>query len=253
MTLRRASTPGFTLIELLTSMVVGSLILLLAATMLGSSGEQYERVGGGVAAEREARAVLFQLGSDLSTAQFHQNGEFESSPLDWPADRLGFLCLQPADAQSESGRIGDLCAVHYYLTDLAVSGKTTRVLMRGFRESADTFRALREGELAPLFTPRDAIDEPIAFGVVSFEARPKTRDVDGNWVEWTADIGSAPEALDVRLVIARRDLAGRLRQPADWDGAGTTGHLLGQPSEAARNSNLEIYASRIRFGSHESH
>ena len=126
---------GFTLIELMFSMAIGSIILILAVTMLSSSGDGYERVGGSVASEREARALMTQLAADLSTAKFHENTLMEKSSAMWPADRIGFLSLQPAAAQTDAGRIGDLCAVNYYIKDLTIGGKTVRCLMRGFRES----------------------------------------------------------------------------------------------------------------------
>ena len=244
---------GFSLVELMTSMVIGSIILLLAATMLRSSGDGYERIGGGVSAEREARALISQLGSDLSTARFQKDVLFSKSDRAWQSDRIGFLTMQPAEAQSKEGRIGDLCAVNYYLKDLTIGGKTTRVLMRGFRESDETFRALREETVPRLFDARDSIDEPIAFGVVSFEARPKSRDKDGKWIDWSPSPTMAvpPEVVDLRIIVARRDFAGRLRRPADWDGDGGPGAVLGPPAEAHRNPNLEIYSSRIRFGRHE--
>ena len=46
---------GFTLIELMFSMAIGTIVLLLAATMLRTSGDGYERVGGNVA--RNVRRV----------------------------------------------------------------------------------------------------------------------------------------------------------------------------------------------------
>ena len=240
---------GFTLIELMCSMAIGAIILLLAATMLGSSGEGYERIGGTVASEREARALISQLTSDLSTARYHKEGVMEKSFVSWPRDRIGFFTLQPAQAQTEAGRIGDLCAVNYYIKDLSIGGRTVRCLMRGFRESSQTFKALEDSAIPSLFEARDNIDEPVAFGVVSFEARPKIRDASGNWVAWDKSGDTPPGALDVRVVIARRDLASRLKQAGDWDGAGTG--WLGDPAEADRNKNLEIYSTLIRFGNHE--
>jgi prepilin-type N-terminal cleavage/methylation domain-containing protein len=242
---------GFSLIELMSSMAIGSLILLAAAALLGTSGDGYERVGGGVATEREARAVITQLSSDLSTAKYTEDGVIEKSAEAWPADRLGFLSLQPAQAQSDAGRIGDLCAVNYYIKDLTINGKTVRCLMRGFRESADTFKALANGTTSTLFTEQANIDEPVAFGVVSFEARPKQRNKAGQWVDWVKKDGGVPGALDVRLVIARRDLAAKLKLPGDWNGAGNAGRLLGNPAEADRNENLEVFATLIRFGNDE--
>ena len=241
---------GFTLIELMFSMAIGSMTLLLAAAMLGSSGEGYERVGGSVASEREARALISQLAADLSTARFHKDGVIEKSAGSWPVDRLGFLSLQPARAQTDAGRIGDLCAVNYYVKDLTIGGKTVRCLMRGFRESGDTFNALRDDKVGPLFAGNANLDEPVAFGVVSFEARPKSLDASGEWTAWVDNETTGPEAFEVKLVLARRDLAGKLKLPGDWDGTGDAGNLPGQAAMADRNKNLEVYGTILRFGNH---
>lgn len=248
----RPSKRGFSLIELMFSMAIGSIILILAATLLGSSGESYERIGGSMATEREARAVITQLTSDLSAAKFYKDNLFEKSSSTWPADRLGFLSLQPTQAQTESGRIGDLCAVNYYIKDLSIGGKNVRCLMRGFRESKDTFKALGDGTIPTLLAAVSDLDEPIAFGVVSFQVRPKYRDASGKWADWQKDDKPGPQALDTHLILARRSLTGKLKTPADWDGAGTTGRLLGIPAEAGRNKEFEIYNALIEFGNDES-
>ena len=240
-------TRGFTLLELMVSMAVGSIILLVAALVLGGSGDAFRRVDDGVAAEREARAAIAQLGSELSAAVFHEGGVFERPGAAWPADRIGFLSMQPAEAQSASGRIGDLCAVTYYLGDLSIGGKTVRCLMRGFRESAGTFEALGNGDVTPLFAPRANLDEPIAFGVVSFEARPKSRNASGHYVDWSSGGHAGPAAVALRLVIARPTLAARLKTPEDWDGPGP----LGKPDVADENDGLGIYAAILSYGNHE--
>jgi prepilin-type N-terminal cleavage/methylation domain-containing protein len=244
----RPKNRGFSLIELMFSMAIGSVILILAAAMLGSSGDGYERVGGSVASEREARALLTQLAADLSTATYHKDGVIGKSATAWPVDRLGFLTLQPAQAQAEAGRIGDLCAVNYTVKDLDIGGKKVRCLMRGFRESNDTFKALHAQSVASLFAAQDA-DEPVAFGVISFQARPKSRDAGGKWIDWVKNETAGPEALEIKLVIARRDLAGKLKQPGDWDGTSNS-KLIGNASEADRNKDLEVYATTLRFGNH---
>lgn len=252
MSFRPRHAAGFSLIELMFSMTIGSVILILAATMLGSSGDSYERVGGNVASEREARAVITQLSSDFGTARFHQDTVLEKSSATWPLDRIGFLSLQPAMAQSEAGRIGDLCAIHYYVKDLTIAGKTVRCLMRGFRESAATFDALRKDDLAPVFAATPNLDEPIAFGVVSFQARPKSRDASGKWIDWVKNDLIAPVGVEIELVIARRELGGKLKLPADWDGTGSSQQFIGTPAEAERNKSLEIFATTLRFGNHDS-
>lgn len=243
---------GLSLVELMVAMAVGSIILLLAAAMLARSGREYERLGGSLGAERDARALVGQISSDLSSACFHPGIVFESSGPDWVSDRIGFLSLQPEGAQSQSRHIGDLCAVHYYLEDLSMDGKTVRVLMRGFRDSADTFDALRNDGLPDLFSPEKSVDEPLAFGVVSFMARPVSRGRDGRWSEWKASATTPPDAIDLRVVIARRSLAAKLSEPADWQGGGAHGRLLGNPSMAHRHPDLETYAVHVPFGPHES-
>jgi prepilin-type N-terminal cleavage/methylation domain-containing protein len=242
--------PGFTLVELMVSMAIGSMVLLAAATLLGGSGESYERVGGSVAAEREARALITQLGTDLSSAHFHEKAVIELTLGTMPSDRLGFLSLQPSQAQANAEHVGDLCAVNYYLDDLTIGGKTVRCLMRGFRESRTTFEALATDKIAELFTPQDGMDEPVAFGVVSFQARPMSRTPGGGWGNWNPVDNTEPEAVDVRLVIARRDLAGRLKTSSDWDNVGSGGRL-GKSADADRSSELEVYGAMLRYGNHE--
>lgn len=248
-TLSRPSR-GFSLIELMFSMAIGSIVLLLAASMLGASGDSYERVGGSVATEREARALISQISSDFGKGAFHKDEVIEKSSVAWSADRIGFLSLQPSDAQTSAGRVGDLCAVNYYIKDLTVDGKTTRCLMRGFRESEDTFEALRKDTVATLFSENPDLDEPVAFGVVAFEARPRSRDATGKWIDWVKNDTTGPEAFDVKLIVARRDLVGKLKKPGDWDGTGSAGKLLGEASQADKSKDLEIYGATIRFGNH---
>lgn len=242
----RQSRHGFTLVEVLVAMTLGMLVLMLAASMLGRTRDDYERIGGGVAAEREARAVLTQLTADLHSASFHNDSVFERSRATWPRDRLGFLCLQAPDAQSPAERIGDLCAIHYYLKDLVIDRKTVRCLMRGVHQSSDTFQALRLNQTPTLFTasPRD---EPVAFGILAFEARPQVRNAAGQWQDWQLAMPQAPAAIAVRLVVARHELAAKLTDPAAWDGSGAAAALLGSPPQAAANRRLKVYSSLIRF------
>lgn len=251
MTSHTNSKRGFSLTEILVSISIGSVVLLGAAFMLDSTLRGYERVGSGVESEREARCMIARLEADLSTACFHRDGIFAASSARWSLDRLGFLTLQRARAQSDTGCIGDLCAVYYYIKDLSIGGKTIRCLMRGSRDSQDTFQALENNEVASLFSEREALDEPVVFGVISFSASPLSRDESGKWIPWLRNDLKGPEAIDMSLVIARRDLAGKLKVPDDWDGGGTTGWMLGNPSEANRHMNLDIYSPVLRFGCHE--
>ena len=230
---------GFTLLELMVSMALGAIVLLLAVAALRGVGEGYGRGTDGVAAERESRAVLTQVAEDLSKAVGGREMAFERVGDGWRSDRLGFFCLQPADAQSDAERVGDLCAVVYYVRDLEIRGESLRCLMRGFRGSEETFGALRDGRETRLFEPEPA-DEPVAFGVVSFEVDPLLRDDDGGWIEWRADQDAdwaGPDVVGLRVVIARRELIAKLRESGAWDSS----PLLGDPADADRSDQLEIY------------
>jgi len=243
----RQSRHGFTLVEVLLAMTLGMMILMLALFLLGRGRDDSARIGDGLGAEREARAVLTQLTADLHSARFHQDGLLEQGHAAWPGDRLGFLSLQAPDAQTPGGRIGDLCAIHYYLKDLLIDGQTVRCLMRGFRDSKETFTALRRNQLRALFSGTER-DEPVAFGILSFEARPQARDASGHWQPWDGATTKPLAALAVRLVIARREIVGKLTDAAAWDGAGAAANLLGEARQAAANRHLEVYATLIRFG-----
>ena len=249
------SNRGFSLVELSCSTGVGSIVLLLAASMLGSSGDGYQKISSNIANAREARAIISQLNSDFATAKFHPSQIIETPPLSRPSHRLGFLSLQAPQEQSEQGRIGDLCAVNYYLADLQLGGQTVRCLMRGMRESADTYAALKTQSTGSLFEKQPERDEPIGFGVVSFEVKPKTKDAAGQWIDWSSNAtntSTAPEALALRLVIASQSLCAKLKSSDDWNGTGANSKFLGKPEDAATHPNLKIHEMLIRFGNHES-
>jgi hypothetical protein len=230
------------------SMAIGSIILVLAAHLLGTAGGNYERISSSISSEQDARALMNQLASDSSTAIYHQDILFEKSTSRWPVDHLRFLSVQPQEAQTLANRVGDLCAVNYYLKDLQINHQTVRCLMRGFRESGETFKALREHTIPTLFEPRSLLDEPVAFGVVSFEARPVIRDELGKSIDWIKNGITHPEALTIRIVLARRGLIANLKLPANWDGTKDTTNFLGEPADATRHKDLKTYSTTFRFG-----
>lgn len=238
---------GFTLMELMVSMAIGSIVLFVAASMLGTAGDSYDRIAGDVASDRDARAAISQLTLDLSSALFHKECAFDTSAKSWPSDSMGFLTLQPLEAQTQVGRIGDVCAVHYYIQDITSGGSTVRCLMRGFLESAPTFAALSQTPVPPIFTVSPA-DEIMAFGVVSFEAKPKFRNLDGVLIDWSPSTNTNPNAIDFKLIVARKDLVSRLTTPAAWDGSGNHAKLLGNPTNAHNHADLDVYGATIRFG-----
>jgi len=245
---RRLSS-GFTLVEMMVSMGVGTIVLLLAVTSLRSTGDGYNQSTNSMAAEREARAILTIATEDLSKAVAGSEMVFGEGGTGWRQDRLGFLCLQPADAQSPDDRVGDLCGVVYYLSDLEIGRDTVRCLMRGFRDSEETFDALRAGTVDSLYADQ-GVDEPVAFGVLAFEVDPLLRESGGGWAPWSRASDAewdGPDAVKMRLVVARRELMGKLKDSGDWESS----PLLGNPEDAEDSSDLEVYEIVSAF-SHES-
>jgi hypothetical protein len=128
---------------------------------------------------------------------------------------VGFFLLRPIARQSEANGLGDLCAVLYYLKDIESAGRPVRCLVRGLRESAEVYAAIRQDGEEALFEPRET-DEPVMFGVVTFDARPKVRKADA-WVDWRVDEADSPQAIEWRVEVARRGLEQRLETAAQWD------------------------------------
>ena len=237
---------GFTLVEILASTAIGAVVLLLAVASLNRTGNEYGRSTDGVAAEREARAILTQVAEDMSKASAYSL-EIEESNDGWRQDKLGFTCLQPADAQAKDEAIGDLCLVYYYVKDLEIGRETVRCLMRGFRSSDEVFRAVKDDSVEDLYEER-TVDEPVAFGVIAFEAEGLLRQKGGSWKVWKKNsddpFAEMPDVVRMKLVVARRELVAKLRTSEDWNSS----PLIGDPQKAERSKLLEIYEITHPFG-----
>jgi hypothetical protein len=237
--MRRRPPSAFSLVELVLAMLAGMAVLLVAAGWFGTTGERCGRVQGGVAARRELRFAVAEWRADLAAAVPKAGVVPGKSGV--AGDRLGFFLLQAPGKQSEKGRIGDLCGVVYQVRDRVEDGRTMRCLTRGLRESAEAYPALKAQALDSLLAPRET-DEPVAFGVVRFEARPVVRVAAGEWVDWSAgDPSVRPEAMAWRIEVARPELAKRLATPQDWD-------ALAGERRASDERAIEAQAGVTAFG-----
>lgn len=231
--------PAFSLLELLLAMTAGMMVLFIAATVLGDAGEKCGRVKAGVGVRRELRLGLEEWNADFASAvsgmpvhsylrQDHEAG-----------DRFGFFLLRPPSKQSEGGGLGDLCAVIYFLKDFEWHGQVTRCLTRGLRESAEVYAAVRQDEVEALFEPRET-DEPVMFGVVTFEARPKIRKA-GGLGDWDAQKARKPQRIEWRIEMAGRDLEQRLETSEQWNA------LIGE-RKARDAKQIEVQYGITAFG-----
>jgi hypothetical protein len=231
--------PAFSLLELLLAMTAGMMVLLIAATVLGDAGEKCGRVKAGAGVRREFRLGLEEWKSDLASTVSGMPAHLYVRQDREAGDRFGFFLLRPPSKQSEARALGDLCAVIYYLKDLESRGQSVRCLVRGLRESAEVYAAMKQGDEKALFEPRDA-DEPVMFGVVTFEARPKIRKA-SEWKDWDVKEAKRPQAIEWRIEVARRDLEQRLETPAQWDA------LIGE--RTARDAKqIEVQSGIAAFG-----
>lgn len=235
---------GFTLIELLVCMAIAAMILLACVSVLGNAGESYEQVGGRLRMDREAREVMRQLMEDLASAIDVPVGLHQESADVWPADRIGFYTLQPESLQAAEGYVGDLCAVRYQVRDIELGGRMTRCLMRTVHDSAETFKALREGQEPSLWLEGGSGEEPLAFGVLAFQVRRMRRGTAGAWQAWKEGDPKRPEALDLCLVIANRRLCGRLSKAGDW----VDSRILGEYAAVDRHPDMKVYRSILTIG-----
>jgi len=234
--------PAFSLLELLLAMSAGMMVLLIAATALGDAGEKCARLKAGVGARREFRSGLAEWNADLASAVPSLPPKFFKRQSHEAGDRVGFFLLRPHAGQSEESCAGDLCAVFYYLKDIESNGQTVRCLMRGLRESAEVYVAIQQEEEEALFETRDG-DEPVMFGVVTFDARPKVRKA-GAWVEWDVEETDRPQAMEWSVEVARRDLEKRLETTAQWNA------LLGERSPRDAKQ-IEVQTGIAAFGHEE--
>jgi prepilin-type N-terminal cleavage/methylation domain-containing protein len=237
---------GFTLVEMMASLAISSMILLVSASVLGIATESYQKSGSHFMADAEARAIMQQLASDLSSAEYHPACQLKLSSTDKENTRFGFLCLKPIAAQLVNEDIGDLCAVVYSIKDLSINGKSVRCLTRTMQSSQVTFAALRQDQIGGLFTKDIMMDEPIGYNIISIVVKPMTRGADGQWIDWDKDLNKPPDTIEIQLNLADEQLAKQLKSPEEWNQ-----FLVKSGDNPSHHANLKTYHGSFEFGHHE--
>ncbi|NJM36551.1 MAG: hypothetical protein HC845_01010 [Akkermansiaceae bacterium] len=79
----------------------------------------------------------------------------------------------------------------------------------------------------------------------------KIKDDEGQWIDWIPSDQVIPQAVEIKLVLVRREMVSRLNHASDWDGGTAAGSALDPATDAGRNKNLEVYQTTFRFGNHE--
>lgn len=243
--MRRTILTGFTLLEVLVATTLSAVLVGIALVVLHTGTTGYQDVTRRDAMAGEFRVAIGALRGDFANAS-RAHDPMVGGSSEPGAALLGLMTLKPLEVQSEEQAVGDLCAVRYYLKNISIGDGGVRCLMRGVSESSDVFAALREDRVADLWQPRDD-DEPVAFGVLSVEFHLLQRGDAGAWEPWNDEHHTAPSAVEIVIVLARREFAMRLDTPEKWQQAEQAMH-------ASAHDERDIERRRImqRIGCDES-
>lgn len=145
---RFAAISGFTLLEVLVSCAVLAIVLTIMFSALSTSMSLWRNTDSKIAADREARAVELLLVRDLANVVMPASTDL------WPKTKvirskngprgandfyLGFLTTAPAEMQSASNSVGDVCYAEYAVVVVKDGPGFRREVRRFFWNSDDTF------------------------------------------------------------------------------------------------------------------
>lgn len=243
----RVHRAGFTLIEMLVAMAMtAGLLTLLLTAMLGTS-KNYDSMSQQIDTRVEARAALGLLTRDVGAFAGEMRVSEKDTAAGWAIDSFSFLSRQSTAAQTLENAESELCHVFYYPA-YSIDDEQQRVgsrkLYRGLLDSAETFDHAVAGKEFDLPTPTPETDEPVAFGVVSFDVEVLKRSAGGSFSEWTDGDDDPPALVEITLVVTHRQILPRLPNADDWESADGA---LGTPETAEQNRDLYHYETRIHL------
>lgn len=203
---------GFSLAELLMAMAVTSLLMIVLLSMVGQSSANYKVAHRKVTTMADSRALFHFLENDLAS----QVAGTRFVLLQDAEGRTQWTFVRQRDAQ-QSDATGDLMGCYYYVAFTADDRwRCSPKLLRRTLDVPATLEWLHAGDAATLPLADPAIDEPMAFNVLHWEIRGRTRDASGQWQPWNGAMGTMPEHLELIWESVDDHTAQRLKTEQQW-------------------------------------
>ena len=214
------------MVELQVSMAIAAVLTLVLFSLLGQSTSGYSHAQRSIDTLSQARAFMHfferEISSRLPGSPLVHISQGGGTPEN--SDQIAFVATV---APAEQTSTGDLNASAYYVAftqdrGQAVSPKLFRISL----DPAETQNWLDSGA-PPSFPAKDpTVDEPIAYNVLEFTARPRYLDTDtGIMSDWTETSPAPPSLIILTLRFIDDSSAQRFTSAADWD------RLAGNPRQ----------------------
>ncbi len=232
---------GFTLIELLVSIAVLSMLAISLFNILNSTSSIWARSEQQSDAQREVRAAMDLMASDLRGMVRSSDFDYFFYKADGPADRvtiqnyraaasaggtLFFFSMRSRGSQDPARTTGELCGIGYYVSytqdpqmDPRLPARSSYKLYRKLFSSADAATTLTSGSVS--FSTAVNPDDIVASNVVNLAITPYWLDASGN-LDRTVPADSlrnGPVAIDIEMTAFPATAAQALNSQSAWEGS----------------------------------
>jgi type II secretory pathway pseudopilin PulG len=216
------------MVELLIAMAITSMIMLALFSLVGQSTDSYTRTQRAVNTVSQSRAFIQFFGRELSTRLpgtpvVHEKGSGSGVEA---SDKIAFVRALTSDEQSASAP-GDLGTSGYFV-DYSTDSRNYQLFYRTL-DPKNTQKLLDSGPNPAFPTPQkqpdgsDKPDESIIHNILSFQAKPKFRDVlTGVLTDWAATSPQPPSVIELTIRFIDDSTAQRFKTRAEWDRLATS-------------------------------
>jgi type II secretory pathway pseudopilin PulG len=216
------------MVELLISMAISTIILMALFSLVGQSTDSYTRTQRAVNTISQARAFIQFFGRELSTRlpgtpMIHEKGSGSGVEA---SDKIAFVRTLTSDEQSASAP-GDLGTSGYFV-DYSTDSRSYQLFYRTL-DPKFTQLLLESGSNPAFPTAQkqpdgsDKPDEPIIHNILSFQAKPKFRDVlSGVLTDWITTSPQPPSVIELSIRFIDDSTAQRFKTRVEWDRLATS-------------------------------
>jgi prepilin-type N-terminal cleavage/methylation domain-containing protein len=233
--MRNRRRHGFTLIEILVASAVMALLVGLVITITSQVLNVWNRSGGRLSANQEARIAMEFLTQDLETAVFRNrrsaddNSEWffiENSVISGSVNTVALKLFSPA-LDRPAGQPGDICAISYELKQVDLIGSPTTgqprfALFRQLNDPQSTFDTMLGGLIDAWgnnITEEDyLVANIVEFNIRLYQANGDEIDTTGNsFVFDGLPATPVPAFADIKLRVLSSEGANILQAPGGAD------------------------------------